>query len=88
MSFNGNHLLDKHPQDMFVEWPCEVTFKQLVVIDGLGNDAPHELEVAEMVGVTVRWGVDGVCDAVTGRRGKQGIHGVEDFTRYDEVPFS
>ena len=34
---------------MFIERPGEVTFQQLVVIDCLGDDPSHKLEVAEVV---------------------------------------
>lgn len=64
---------------MFVEGSCEVALKQLVVVDGLGDDASHKLEVAEVVGVAVGCWVDGVGHAVTRGCQEQGIVGVEDL---------
>ena len=71
---------------MFVEGPREVAFQQLVVVDGFGDDSAHKFEVAEVVGVEVWAGVNGVGDAVTGRGAEQHIHGVKDLPRDDEVP--
>jgi hypothetical protein len=73
---------------MLVEGTCEVTFQQLIIIDGLSYDTTNKLEVAQMVGVAVRRGVDCVCDAVTRGSFKQGIHWVEDLPGNDNVPFS
>lgn len=39
---------------MLVEGASEVALEQLVIIHGLGDDTPHETEVAEMIRVTVR----------------------------------
>lgn len=64
---------------MLIEGAGEVALQQLVVINGLGNDATHKLEVAEMVGVAVRRGIDGVSNSVPWRRLEKGIHGVEDL---------
>lgn len=52
---------------MFVEGPREVALKQLVVVDGLGDDASNELKVAQMVGVAVGGRVDGVGHTVARR---------------------
>ena len=46
-------VLDRLGQDVLVETPSEVTLQQLVVVDRLGDHSPHELEVAEVVGVYV-----------------------------------
>ena len=73
---------------MFIEGACEVALEQLVVVDGLGDDPAHELEVAEVVGVTVGGGVDGVSDAVARRRAEQRVHRVEDLLGDDQVPLS
>ena len=79
MDFSEN-LLDWFAEDMLVERAGEVALEELVVIDGLGYDAAHKLEVAQMVGVAVgRW-VGDVRHPVTGGRSEQGIHLVEDFS--------
>ena len=46
-------ILDSHTQNMLIEGSGKVALQQLVVIDGLGNDAADKLEVAEVVGVAV-----------------------------------
>jgi len=73
---------------VLVEGSCEVAFQQLVVEDGLGNDAADKLEITQMIGVAVRCRVDGVRHSVSGRRTEQSIHRVEDLTRYDDVPLT
>ena len=73
---------------MLVEGAREVALQQLVVVDGLGDDAAHELEVAEVVGVAVGGRVDGVGHAVAGGRQEQGVVGVEDLPRDDQVPLT
>ena len=80
--------LDGDAENVFVERPCEVAFQQLVVEDGLGDDAADKLEVAEMVWVAVWWRVDGVCHTVTGWRTEQSIHRVENLTWYYDVPLA
>ena len=74
--------------DMFVERAGEVALQQLVVVHSLGDDAAHELVVAEVVTVTVRGGVDGVSDPVSRGGSEQSIHRVEDFSGNDDVPLS
>ena len=71
---------------MLVEGSGEVTLQQLVVVDGLSNDVSHKLEIAEVVGVAVGGGVDGVGDTLTLRGLKQHIVGIEDLTGDNEVP--
>ena len=78
-----SHSLGKN---VFVEGACEVAFKQLVVVDSLGDDSTHELEVAEVVGVDVGEVVDGVGHPVPGAGLEQGVVGVEDLPRDDDVP--
>ena len=73
---------------MLVEGAREVALEQLVVVDGLRDDAPHELEVAQVVRVAVRQRVDGVGDAVAGRRHEERVHRVEDLARHDQVPLA
>ena len=77
---------DALPQDVLVEAAGEVALQEPVVVHGLGHHATHELEVAQVVGVAVRRGVDGVGDAVAGRRAEQGVHGVEHLPGDDHVP--
>ena len=79
---------DRQAKHVFVERSGEVALQQFVVVHRFGNDAPHELVVAEVVGVAVRRRVDGVRNTVAGRRFEQCIVGVEDLTRYDQVPLS
>lgn len=43
----------RYAEDVFVEGSREVALEQLVVIDGLGNEAPNELEIAQMIRVDV-----------------------------------
>ena len=57
--------LDSCTNNVLVEGPCEVTLHQLVVIDSLGNDTAHKLEVAQVVAVTVGRLVDGIGDPVS-----------------------
>ena len=78
-----SHSLGKN---VFVEGACEVAFKQLVVVDSLGDDSTHELEVAEVVGVDVGEVVDGVGHPVPGAGLEQGVVGVEDLPGDDDVP--
>lgn len=82
------HSLDSLAYDMFVEWPSEVTLQKFVIIHSLGDDATHELVVAEVVAVAVRGRVDCVGDPVSWWCTEQSIHGVEDFPGYDDVPLS
>ena len=65
---------------MLVEGSGEVALEQLVVVDGLGDDSTHELEIAEMVGVAVARSVDSVGDPVSRTGAKESIVGVEDFS--------
>ena len=58
---------------MLVEGPREVALEQLVVVDGLGDDPPDKLEIAEMVGVDVAEVVDGVGDPVAGAAREEGL---------------
>ena len=81
-------LPDRLAQDVFIEGPGEVTLEQPVVVDGFGHDAPHKLEVAEVVGVAVGRGVDGVGDPVARRGAEQGVHGVEHLPGDDHVPLA
>ena len=73
---------------MLVEGSCEVAFQQLVVKDGLGNDAADKFEITQMIGVAVRCRVNGVGHSVSRRSTEQSIHWVEDLTRYDDVPLT
>lgn len=82
------HSLDSLAYDMFVEWPSEVALQKLVIVHSLGDDATHELVVAEVVAVAVRGRVDCVGDPVSWWCTEQSIHGVEDFPGYDDVPLS
>ena len=80
-------MSDLFCQDVFVEGPREVALEQLVVVDGLGDDPPDKLEVAEMVGVDVTEVVDGIGDSVAGAALEEGVVGVEDLPADDNVPF-
>lgn len=82
------YLLDRCTSDVLVEGPGEVTLHQLVVIDRLGNDTANKLEVAQMVAVTVWRSIDCVCDTVSRRGTKQGIHWVENLAGNDDVPLT
>lgn len=73
---------------MFVERPGEVTVQKFIVVDSLGNNPANKLEVAEMVRVTMRTRVDGVCNTISLRCGKQCIVRIENLPRYNDVPFS
>ena len=79
-------MLDQLGKDVFVEGSGEVAFEQLVVIDSLGNNPSHELEVAKMVRVNVREVIDGVSDPISRTALKEGIVGVEDLPGDDDVP--
>lgn len=80
-------VLDTLAKDVLVEGAREVALEQLVVVDGLGDDAADELEIAQVVRVAVRRRVDHIRDAVTRRRREQRVHWVEDLTRDDHVPY-
>ncbi|KAH3893123.1 hypothetical protein DPMN_017267 [Dreissena polymorpha] len=71
---------------MLVEGPREITLHELVIVDGLGNNPAHELEIAQVVAVAVREGVDGIDDTVAWRGDEQSVHRVEDLAGYDDVP--
>ena len=51
-------------EDVFVEGAREVALEQLVVVDRLRQEAPDELEVAQVVRVAVRQRVDRVRHAI------------------------
>lgn len=72
---------------MLVEAAGEVALQQPVVIHCLGHHTTHKLEVAEVVGVAVRGGINGVRDTVARGSAEQGVHGVEHLTGDDHVPF-
>lgn len=74
--------------DVFVERSRKVTVHQLVVVNGFGYDTSHKLEVAQMITVTVRRGVDCVCDTVPWRRAEQCIHRVKYLASNNDVPLS
>ena len=79
-------MLHSFGKDVFVEGPGEVAFKQLIIVDGFGNDPSDKLEIAQMVGVNVREIMDGVSDPVTRATLEEGIVGVEDLPGDDDVP--
>ena len=85
---NNLSLLDRYAKDVLVERAREVALEQLVVVDRLRHHPANKLVVAEVVGVAVGGRVDGVRHPVPGRRHEQGVHGVEDLTRHDEIPLS
>ena len=71
---------------MLVKGTCEVALQQLVVVDGLGDDAPDELEVTQVIRVAVRRRIDHVRDSIARRRREQGVHRIENLPRNDHVP--
>ena len=81
-------VVDLLAQDVLVEGPGEVTVQQLVVKDSLGDHAPDELEVVQVVGVDVGVGVGHVGHMISGGQLEQGIVRVEHFASNDEVPLS
>ena len=64
---------------MLVERSGEVALKQLVVKDGLGQEAANKLKVAEVVRIEVGGRVDGVGDPVSWGDTEQHIVWVEDL---------
>lgn len=84
---SATHIPDTLAQDVLVEAAGEVALQKPVVVHCLGHHATHKLEVAEVVGVAVRRGVDGVGDPVARRGAEQGVHGVEHLPGDDHVPF-
>ena len=77
-------MLDQLGKDVFVEGSGEVAFEQLVVIDSLGNNSSHKLEVTKMVGVNLR--LREVIDPISRTTPEEGIVGVEDLPGNDDVP--
>lgn len=62
---------------MLVEGAGEVALQQPVIIYCFGHNAPYKLEVAQVVGVTVRGRIDGVGDSIARRCAEERIHGVK-----------
>ena len=73
---------------MLVERSCEETVHQLVIKDGFSYDSAHKFEVTQVIAVTVRQGIDGVGDAISGWHREQSIIGIEDLSGYNNIPFS
>ena len=73
---------------MLVKRPGEEAVQQFVIVDGLGDESPHEFEVTQVVGVDVRVRIDHVSDSISGGRPEQRVVGVENVARYDAVPLA
>lgn len=54
----------------------------------LTNDAPNKFEVEQMVRIGVAGRIYHVSNSIARRNGEQCVHWIENFTRYDDVPFS
>jgi hypothetical protein len=66
-------------QNVFVERASKVALEQLVIINGLGNDAADEFEVAQVIGIAMRRRIDHVGNAIAGRCSKQCVHRVKNL---------
>ena len=79
-------MFDKLSWNMFVEGPCEVAFKQLV-IDGLED--PDKL-VEKMVGMDgcLREVIDSVSNPITKTALEEGVDGLEDLPGDDDIPLT
>ncbi len=73
---------------MFVEGASEVALEQLVIVDGLGDEAADEFEVAQMVAVDERGRVDGVGHPIGRRHPEEAVIGVEDLATHQQVPLT
>lgn len=77
-------VCDGDVQHVLVEGACKVSIEQLVVCQGLANDAAHEAKVVQVVRVDVGQGI-GLAGRAIRRRGKQGVVRVEDCTHKNPV---
>mmetsp|Transcript_34163 Transcript_34163/g.47568 ORF Transcript_34163/g.47568 Transcript_34163/m.47568 type:complete len:319 (+) Transcript_34163:452-1408(+) len=75
-----------HAQHVLVEGAREVRVEQLLVIDGLPDEAPDELEVVEVVRIDVRVRVWLEYIRVVRGGGEQAVPGVEDLARQEQEP--
>ena len=79
-------VVDGLPEDVLVEGAREEAVQELVVVDGLGDNPAHKLEVVEMIRVDMRARIRHVGHAIAGRGLEEGVVGVEHLPGDYEVP--